>query len=79
MQDMEFTVEDGKLWLLQTRNGKRTAQAAVRIAVELANEGLITRAEAVQRVTPDAGRRLPPSRSSPTRTLAGRDRRWPTG
>lgn len=53
MQDMEFTIEDGRLWLLQTRNGKRTAQAAARIAVDLANEGLITRAEAVQRITPD--------------------------
>ncbi len=52
MQDMEFTIEDERLWLLQTRNAKRTAQAAVRIAVEQANEGLITRAEAVQRVTP---------------------------
>lgn len=53
MQDMEFTVENGTLWLLQTRAGKRTAQAAVRIAVELASEGLISRQEAVQRVTPD--------------------------
>ena len=53
MQDMEFTVERGKLWLLQTRAGKRTAQAAVRIAVELADEGLITREEAVQRVRPE--------------------------
>ena len=53
MQDMEFTVEDGKLWLLQTRTGKRTAQAAVRIAVEMAQEELISRAEAVQRVTPE--------------------------
>ncbi len=53
VQDMEFTVEDGTLWLLQTRTGKRTAQAAVRIAVELATEGLITRSEAVQRVTPE--------------------------
>ncbi len=52
MQDMEFTIEEERLWLLQTRNAKRTAQAAVRIAVEQANEGLITRAEAVQRVTP---------------------------
>ena len=40
MQDLEFTVEQGKLWMLQTRNGKRTAKAALRIAVELANEGL---------------------------------------
>ena len=52
MQDMEFTVEQGKLWMLQTRNGKRTAKAALRIAVELANEGLITRKEAVSRVDP---------------------------
>ncbi len=53
MQDMEFTVERGKLWILQTRTGKRTAQAAVRIAVELANEGLIGREEAVLRVQPE--------------------------
>jgi pyruvate, orthophosphate dikinase len=53
MQDMEFTVEAGELWLLQTRNGKRTAQAAVRIAVDLAREGLITREEAVLRVAPE--------------------------
>jgi pyruvate, orthophosphate dikinase len=53
MQDMEFTVERGKLWILQTRAGKRTAQAAVRIAVDLANEGLITQEEAVLRVSPD--------------------------
>jgi pyruvate,orthophosphate dikinase len=53
MQDMEFTVEKGKLWILQTRAGKRTAQAAVRIAVDLANEGLISREEAVMRVTPE--------------------------
>ncbi len=53
MQDMEFTVENGKLWLLQTRDGKRTAQAAVRIAVDLSNEGVISRAEAVNRITPE--------------------------
>src|SRR3982075_824416 len=52
MQDLEFTVEQGKLWMLQTRSGKRTAKAALRIAVELANEGLITRDEAVTRVDP---------------------------
>jgi len=52
MQDLEFTVEQGKLWMLQTRNGKRTAKAALRIAVELANEGLITKNEAVLRVEP---------------------------
>ena len=53
MQDMEFTVEQGKLWLLQTRDGKRTAQAAVRIAVDMCEEGLITRNEALMRVQPD--------------------------
>ena len=52
MQDIEFTIEDAKLWLLQTRDGKRTAQAAVRIAVDLANEGLITQQDALRRVTP---------------------------
>jgi pyruvate,orthophosphate dikinase len=52
MQDMEFTVERGKLWMLQTRNGKRTGKAALRIAVELAAEGLITEEEAVSRVDP---------------------------
>jgi len=52
MQDVEFTIEKGKLWMLQTRDGKRTAQAAVRIAVEMAEEGLITREEAVLRVSP---------------------------
>jgi pyruvate,orthophosphate dikinase len=52
MQDMEFTVETGKLWMLQTRNGKRTAKAALRIAVDLASEGLITQEEAVNRVDP---------------------------
>jgi pyruvate,orthophosphate dikinase len=53
MQDMEFTVERGKLWILQTRDGKRTAQAAVRIAVDLAEEGLISKEKAVTKVTPD--------------------------
>ena len=53
MQDMEFTVEQGKMWLLQTRDGKRTAQAEVRIAVDMVDEGLISREEAVQRVKPD--------------------------
>ncbi|HWP25716.1 MAG TPA: pyruvate, phosphate dikinase, partial [Xanthobacteraceae bacterium] len=52
MQDIEFTVEQGKLWMLQTRSGKRTAKAALRIAVELANEGLISRNEAVARIDP---------------------------
>jgi pyruvate,orthophosphate dikinase len=53
MQDVEFTIERGKLWMLQTRNGKRTAKAAVRIAVDMANEGLISKEEAVLRVTPE--------------------------
>ncbi len=53
MQDMEFTIEHGKLWLLQTRDGKRTAQAEVRIAVDMVEEGLITKEEAVQRVKPE--------------------------
>jgi pyruvate,orthophosphate dikinase len=52
MQDLEFTVERGKLWMLQTRNGKRTAKASLRIAVEMANDGLITKHEAVTRVDP---------------------------
>jgi pyruvate,orthophosphate dikinase len=50
VQDMEFTVERGKLYMLQTRSGKRTAQAAVKIAVDMAREGLITKEEALQRV-----------------------------
>ena len=54
MQDMEFTVERGKLWMLQTRNGKRTAKASIRIAVEMAQDGLITQREAVTRVDPMA-------------------------
>lgn len=53
MQDVEFTIERGKLWMLQTRNGKRTAQAAIKIAVDMANEGLISREEAVSRVSPE--------------------------
>ena len=52
MQDMEFTIDRGKLWLLQTRDGKRTAQAEVRIAVDMVEEGLITKEEAVIRVKP---------------------------
>ena len=53
MQDVEFTIERGKLWMLQTRNGKRTAKAAVKIAVDMANKGLITREEAIKRITPE--------------------------
>jgi pyruvate, orthophosphate dikinase len=53
MQDVEFTIENGKLWMLQTRNGKRTAKAVVKIAVDMAKEKLITKEEAVLRVTPE--------------------------
>jgi len=53
MQDVEFTIENKRLWMLQTRNGKRTASAAVKIAVDMANEGMITKEEAVSRVSPD--------------------------
>ena len=52
IQDMEFTIEDGKLFMLQTRNGKRTAQAALKIAVDLVNEGMITKEEALLKVEP---------------------------
>ena len=52
MQDLEFTIEKGKLWMLQTRSGKRTAKAALRIAVDMAEEGLITNEEAILRIEP---------------------------
>ena len=52
MQDIEFTVEQGALYMLQTRNGKRTAKAALKVAVDQVAEGLITREEAVTRVEP---------------------------
>ena len=66
MQDFEFTVEEGKLYTLQTRNGKRTAQAAVKIAVDMAEEGVISVEEAIMRVEPEMlesllHRRLDPS------------------
>ncbi len=54
MQDVEFTIENGKLWILQTRSGKRTAEASLRIAVEFAEEGLITKPEAVMRINASA-------------------------
>jgi pyruvate, orthophosphate dikinase len=54
MQDIEFTVERGTLWMLQTRSGKRTAKAAIKIAVDMANAGLISRNEAVMRIDPSA-------------------------
>ena len=52
VQDMEFTIERGKLWILQTRNGKRTAKAAIKIAVDLYNEGIVTKEQAIQQVDP---------------------------
>lgn len=52
MQDLEFTIQSGKLWMLQTRSGKRTAKAALRVAVDMAAEGLISREEAVMRIDP---------------------------
>lgn len=52
VQDVEFTIERGKLWMLQTRNGKRTAKAALKIAVDLVHEGLITKDEAITRIDP---------------------------
>ena len=54
MQDVEFTIENGKLWILQTRSGKRTAEAALRIAVDMAEEGVVTQRDAVMRVEPGA-------------------------
>jgi pyruvate,orthophosphate dikinase len=54
MQDVEFTVEQGRLWMLQTRNGKRTAKAALKVAVDMAGEGLISKEEAVSRIDPGA-------------------------
>ena len=52
VQDMEFTIERGKLWILQTRNGKRTAKAAIKIAVDLYNEGIVTKEQAIMQVDP---------------------------
>src|SRR5215469_16358597 len=53
MQDFEFTIQDGKLYMLQTRNGKRTGLAAVRVALQMVDEGLITKEEAIFRVEPN--------------------------
>ncbi len=58
MQDIEFTIQEGRLWMLQTRTGKRTPRAMVRIAVDMANEGLISRTEAVRRVDTEALEKL---------------------
>ena len=53
MQDFEFTIQDGTLYMLQTRNGKRTGRAAVRVAIQMVEEGLITKEEAIFRVEPN--------------------------
>ena len=53
MQDMEFTIEKEKLWILQTRTGKRTARSAIKIAVDMAEEGLIDKETAILRITPN--------------------------
>ena len=53
MQDMEFTIENGKLFMLQTRNGKRTAEAAIKVAVDMVNEGMLTKEEALLKVEPN--------------------------
>ena len=53
MQDLEFTIQEGKLWLLQTRNGKRTGQAMVKMALDMLREKLITNDEAIMRVEPE--------------------------
>ena len=75
MQDLEFTVERGKLWMLQTRNGKRTARAALQVAVEMANEGLISREDAITRVEPGAlDQLLHPTIDPKREAQAARDR-----
>jgi pyruvate,orthophosphate dikinase len=74
MQDLEFTIQQGRLYMLQTRNGKRTAAASLRIAVDMAREGLIDRAEAVRRVNPAALDQLlhPTLDPAAPRTLLGK-------
>jgi len=77
MQDVEFTIEHGRLWMLQCRNGKRTAKAAVKIAVDMVNEGLITKEEAIGRVTTDnVDTLLHPQFSTETKTKAKKDGRF---
>jgi len=77
MQDVEFTIERGRLWMLQCRNGKRTAKAAVKIAVDMVGEGLITKEVAVNRVTPgDVDTLLHPQFSVETKEKARKDGRF---
>lgn len=77
MQDVEFTIERGRLWMLQCRNGKRTAKAAVKIAVDMVGEGLITKEVAINRVTPgDVDTLLHPQFSVETKEKARKDGRF---
>ncbi|MEA5078413.1 MAG: pyruvate, phosphate dikinase [Anaerolineaceae bacterium] len=77
MQDVEFTIEHGRLWMLQCRNGKRTARAAVKIAVDMVNEGLISKEEAIKRVTTDnVDTLLHPQFTSETKAVAKKAGRW---
>ena len=78
MQDLEFTVERGKLWMLQTRNGKRTAKAALKVAVDMANEGLISREDAVARIEAERARPAPAPHHRPE-GQARADRQGPAG
>ncbi|MFH0788571.1 MAG: pyruvate, phosphate dikinase, partial [Pseudomonadota bacterium] len=76
MQDVEFTIENHKLWMLQTRDGKRTARAAIKIAVDMANEGLIDRKKAIMRIKPEqVDMLLHPQFSVAAKTQAIADRR----
>ena len=77
MQDLEFTVERGRLWMLQCRNGKRTARAAVKIAVDMVGEGLIDKAEAIKRVSTDnVDTLLHPQFTTETKAKAKKDGRF---
>jgi len=77
MQDVEFTIEHGRLWMLQCRNGKRTATAAVKIAVDMVDEKLINKEEAVTRVTPaDVDTLLHPQFTVETKTAAKKEGRF---
>jgi pyruvate,orthophosphate dikinase len=77
MQDVEFTIERGRLWMLQCRNGKRTASAAVKIAVDMVDEGLISKEEAVKRVTPaDVDTLLHPQFTVETKAAAKKEGRF---
>ncbi len=77
MQDVEFTIEHGRLWMLQCRNGKRTARAAVKIAVDMVNEGLISKEEAIKRVTTEnVDTLLHPQFTAETKAIAKKAGRW---